>query len=74
MYDDGRKRYILKAGVAAPVDPECKEKVETAHVLSEGGVVFDAMLNQTNVAQNNNKYYIMQVLKDDDQNNYRFVP
>ena len=35
-----------------------------AHVYSEDEEVWDAMLNQTNLKNNNNKFYILQLLKD----------
>ena len=41
-----------------------------AHVYSEDGVNWDAMLNQTNVKNNNNKFYILQLLKDDTVSRY----
>ncbi|CAI4225979.1 unnamed protein product [Auanema sp. JU1783] len=63
------KRVLVIKG-RAPVDPECTEKVDVAHVLDEGNVVWDAMLNQTNIAQNNNKFYILQLLEDDKAKNY----
>uniref|UniRef100_UPI00358E448D poly [ADP-ribose] polymerase 2 n=1 Tax=Myxine glutinosa TaxID=7769 RepID=UPI00358E448D len=49
----------------APVDAECKQKVGKAHVYCEGDDVYDALLNQTNLQFNNNKYYIIQLLRDD---------
>jgi poly [ADP-ribose] polymerase len=44
------------------------------HVLEHQGKVFSATLNQTNVSNNNNKFYIFQVLQSDDNanNNYFF--
>lgn len=35
------------------------------HVLHIGGNIFDAMLNQTNVGENNNKFYVIQALEAD---------
>lgn len=35
------------------------------HVLQIGDNIYDAMLNQTNVTENNNKFYVIQVLEDD---------
>ncbi|KAL8139006.1 hypothetical protein V2J09_005007 [Rumex salicifolius] len=35
------------------------------HVLQLGDDIYDAMLNQTNVGDNNNKFYLMQVLEMD---------
>ncbi|CBI36874.3 unnamed protein product, partial [Vitis vinifera] len=36
------------------------------HVLEQGDDIYDAMLNQTNVGDNNNKFYVIQVLESDD--------
>ncbi|KAI3414358.1 Poly [ADP-ribose] polymerase (PARP) [Psidium guajava] len=36
------------------------------HVLQQGDDVYDAMLNQTNVGDNNNKFYAIQLLESDD--------
>ncbi|XP_073049745.1 poly [ADP-ribose] polymerase 2 [Primulina eburnea] len=35
------------------------------HVLRVGEEIYDAMLNQTNVGDNNNKFYVIQVLESD---------
>lgn len=42
----------------------------SCHVYSEGNDVYDCMLNQTNIGNNNNKYYIIQLLQSDAGNNY----
>ncbi|XP_072423624.1 poly [ADP-ribose] polymerase 2 [Chiloscyllium punctatum] len=57
------KTMIVKGKAA--VDTECQEKLGKAHVYGEGDDVYDALLNQTNVQFNNNKYYIIQLLEDD---------
>ncbi|KAM9789662.1 poly [ADP-ribose] polymerase 2 [Neosynchiropus ocellatus] len=62
-------RTVVMKG-KAPVDPECKAKVGKAHVYSEGSDVYDVMLNQTNLQFNNNKYYLIQLLKDDSSKLY----
>ncbi|KAK6135066.1 hypothetical protein DH2020_031187 [Rehmannia glutinosa] len=36
------------------------------HVLQVGDEIYDAMLNQTNVGENNNKFFVIQVLESDD--------
>ncbi|XP_052186188.1 poly [ADP-ribose] polymerase 2 isoform X2 [Diospyros lotus] len=36
------------------------------HVLQQDDEIYDAMLNQTNVRDNNNKFYVIQVLESDD--------
>ncbi|XP_053402809.1 poly [ADP-ribose] polymerase 2-like [Mercenaria mercenaria] len=51
----------------APVDAECTSLVGKAHVYFEGKDVYDCMLNQTNVSNNNNKYFIIQLLEANDK-------
>ena len=43
-------RKFVKKG-AAPVDPECVQKVESSHVFIEGRVIWDCMLNQVRALQ-----------------------
>ncbi|XP_006012127.1 poly [ADP-ribose] polymerase 2 isoform X2 [Latimeria chalumnae] len=62
------KTLVMKG--KAPVDPECKAKLGKAHVYCEGEDIYDAMLNQTNLQFNNNKYYIIQLLEDDNQKSF----
>lgn len=62
------KTVVMKG--KAPVDSECKAKHGKAHVYSEGNEVYDVMLNQTNVQFNNNKYYLIQLLQDDNSKSY----
>ncbi|XP_074838449.1 poly [ADP-ribose] polymerase 2 isoform X2 [Carettochelys insculpta] len=50
----------------APVDPECSVKLGKAHVYCEGDDVYDVMLNQTNLQFNNNKFYLLQLLEDEE--------
>ncbi|XP_068097266.1 poly [ADP-ribose] polymerase 2 [Hyperolius riggenbachi] len=62
------KTLVLKG--KAPVDPECSSKLGKAHVFCEGDDVYDVMLNQTNLQFNNNKYYLIQLLEDDNVRNF----
>ncbi|KAL2097172.1 hypothetical protein ACEWY4_006379 [Coilia grayii] len=62
------KTVVMKG--KAPVDSECKAKLGKAHVYSEGNDVYDVMLNQTNLQFNNNKYYLIQLLQDDNAKAY----
>ena len=48
----------------APVDPDCPQAT-TYHVFSEGNDIWDAMLNQADIKNNNNKFYIIQLLEGD---------
>ncbi|KAG4108431.1 poly polymerase catalytic domain-containing protein [Neocallimastix lanati (nom. inval.)] len=45
---------------------------ENYHVFEDGDEVYDATLNQTNISDNNNKYYNLQILKKDDNSNGYF--
>ena len=52
----------VKFNDAIPVDLECP-LIGNFKVMQEPGRNFyNAMLNQTNIASNNNKYYILQVI------------
>ncbi|KAJ7139532.1 poly polymerase catalytic domain-containing protein [Mycena epipterygia] len=51
---------VLKRG-RAPVD-SASGKVNTHQVYSNAEGVWDAMLNQTNIGENNNKFYVLQLL------------
>ncbi|KAF7657909.1 hypothetical protein LDENG_00020680 [Lucifuga dentata] len=62
-------RTVVMKG-KAPVDSECKAKLGKAHVYNEGNDVYDVMLNQTNLQFNNNKYYLIQLLKDNGSKTY----
>lgn len=54
---------VIKGKV--PVDSQCLEKKDTAHVFYDQTDVYHFMLNQTSLENNNNKYYTGQVLQDD---------
>ncbi|XP_072271306.1 poly [ADP-ribose] polymerase 2 isoform X1 [Pyxicephalus adspersus] len=62
------RTLVLKG--KAPVDPECSSKIGKAHVFCDGDDVYDVMLNQTNLQFNNNKYYLIQLLEDDNAKNF----
>ena len=53
-------KSAIKKGLA-PVDSECSN-VEMYCVFTEGRVIWDVMLNQTNIQANNNKFYLIQLL------------
>ncbi|KAL6615347.1 hypothetical protein ACP70R_037617 [Stipagrostis hirtigluma subsp. patula] len=51
---------------AAVLDQHIPDHIKmTYHVLQVGDEIYDATLNQTNVGDNNNKFYIIQVLESD---------
>jgi len=62
-----RTVVVKKGGI--PVDSKCP-MAEKASVYQSGKVIWDCMLNQTNIANNNNKYFLLQLLKEDDKNNF----
>lgn len=53
----------------APVDSECPLQGRV-HVYCQGNDVWDCMLNQTNTADNNNKYYLVQLLQENSSQCY----
>lgn len=57
------KTLVMKKG-SAPVDDQCP-LAGKASVYEAGKTVWDCMLNQTNIANNNNKYYLIQLLQQD---------
>ena len=61
--DEEKKTKIVVKGKAA-VDSLCPV-ADATHVIESGGVVYDCMLNQTNIAGNNNKFYVIQALQED---------
>ncbi|GIY43131.1 poly polymerase 2 [Caerostris extrusa] len=52
-----------------PVDSECPEK-DNFHIYCKDGVIYNATLNQTNMQNNNNKFYIIQLLEHNDKKLY----
>lgn len=52
-------KSVKRKGLAA-VDGDCPN-ADKFHVFCEGSLVWDCMLNQTNIQNNNNKYYLIQV-------------
>ncbi|TPX68181.1 hypothetical protein SpCBS45565_g03249 [Spizellomyces sp. 'palustris'] len=58
----------IKKGRAA-VDHLCPV-AKKCHVYENGTDVYDALLNQTEIKANNNKFYIIQVLEEDAGRNY----
>ncbi|KAJ3292161.1 Poly [ADP-ribose] polymerase 2 [Borealophlyctis nickersoniae] len=60
----------IKKGRAA-VDHKAPPHVQkSAHVLEQGDDVYDVLLNQTEIKNNNNKFYVLQLLQDDGGKSY----
>jgi poly [ADP-ribose] polymerase len=55
-----------------PIDDHFPLNKADYHVLEYMGKVYSATLNQTNVTNNNNKFYIIQVLQNDSNQNCYF--
>jgi len=66
--ENGEVKSLVFSG-KAPVDSLCGIKDNT-HVFTEGDDIWDVMLNQTNVMNNNNKYYLIQLLEDNRAKKY----
>ncbi|CAF3963271.1 unnamed protein product [Adineta steineri] len=63
-------RTVKTVAGQAPVDAECTTMLGKAHVYSENKDIFDCMLNQANVGNNNNKFYLIQLLEDNNSKTY----
>jgi len=59
----GEKKQVVKGRAA--VDSSCPI-AGGFHVYEEGNDIYDVYLNQTDLRQNRNKYYIIQLLESDD--------
>ncbi len=57
--DEELKKITMVGSV--PVDSHFT-KVGQSKVVEKDGIVYAATLNQSNVAQNNNKFYVLQIL------------
>ncbi|XP_012940538.1 poly [ADP-ribose] polymerase 2 [Aplysia californica] len=54
---------------SAPVDSLCPI-ADSSEVYTAGNVVWDCMLNQTNISNNNNKFYLIQLLKKEGKDSF----
>ncbi|CAF3550535.1 unnamed protein product [Adineta steineri] len=63
-------RTITTVVGKVPVDSECASMSGKAHVYCEDKDVFDCMLNQTDVGNNNNKFYLIQLLEENNSKKY----
>ncbi|CAI6301543.1 unnamed protein product [Periconia digitata] len=53
-----------------PVDEFCPLQASRVYV-DDDGVIYDALLNQTNASHNNNKFYRVQLLRNPSDNTYK---
>ncbi|KAJ0980645.1 hypothetical protein J5N97_008900 [Dioscorea zingiberensis] len=66
--EDSKEKLVTatKKG-GAVLDQWLSDSVKSSfHVLQQGEEIYDAILNQTNVGDNNNKFYVIQALESDD--------
>ncbi|PHU28980.1 Poly [ADP-ribose] polymerase 2 [Capsicum chinense] len=71
--DEGDTEKLVTATKkgAAVLDQYLSDDIKARyHVLQQGDEIYDATLNQTNVGNNNNKYYVIQVLENDSGGNF----
>ncbi|KAJ3481322.1 hypothetical protein NLG97_g7848 [Lecanicillium saksenae] len=70
LQDEGEKdakvedAQVAKKGLVIPIDGHCYLPDVEVYVDPDSGVIYDASLNQTNASNNNNKFYIVQLLHD----------
>uniref|UniRef100_A0A0B7ABP7 Poly [ADP-ribose] polymerase n=1 Tax=Arion vulgaris TaxID=1028688 RepID=A0A0B7ABP7_9EUPU len=62
------RTVVVKRG-STPVDDQCPV-ANKCGVYESGKIVWDCMLNQTNIANNNNKYYLIQLLQESGKSGY----
>ncbi|XP_076802704.1 poly [ADP-ribose] polymerase 2-like [Clavelina lepadiformis] len=62
--EESKEEKVVKFTGKVPIDEEFRDYANGPyHVYVEGDTIFDVMLNQTNIGQNNNKYYRIQIIK-----------
>ncbi|KAN0032467.1 hypothetical protein ACTFIV_006365 [Dictyostelium citrinum] len=66
--EDEKNQIRVKIKGRAANDPHFPDS--RFHVYENGKDVYDATLNQTEISQNNNKFYIIQLLEADDGSSY----
>ncbi len=52
-----------KQQVEVPIDEAFDEEVNASVYIDDDETIFDASLNQTNIGDNNNKFYFLQLIK-----------
>ncbi|KAJ2960063.1 hypothetical protein NQ176_g11076 [Zarea fungicola] len=57
-------QIIKQKGAVIPVDAVCQLPGFQVYVDPDSGIIYDASLNQTNASNNNNKFYIVQLLHE----------
>ncbi|KAL3682512.1 hypothetical protein R1sor_000534 [Riccia sorocarpa] len=69
--EEEKKIVTMSKKGRAVLDPQLPDHIQTNfHVIEDGNDIYDAMLNQTNVGGNNNKYYVIQALEEDGGNKF----
>ncbi|MCJ1300450.1 hypothetical protein MMC08_003247 [Hypocenomyce scalaris] len=63
---DGQK--AISHDIDIPIDEGFKKAAKV--YIDEEGIIFDVNLNQTNIGGNNNKFYRLQLLHNDDEDQY----
>ena len=70
--EEAKKKPVMKSFIKkglAPVDPEFQES-SSYRVFCEGRNIWDVMLNQTNIQNNNNKFYLIQLLQNEEDGSF----
>lgn len=70
--EEEKKMVVATKKGRVVLDSQIPSDIQTTHhVLAEGEEVYDAMLNQTNTLQNNNKFFLLQLLEADNGLSYK---
>lgn len=69
--DVAEGQFIKKQGTVIPVDSRCELCTHQVYIEEQSGLIYDASLNQTNASHNNNKFYIVQLLTEPKNKDFR---
>ena len=64
-----KKKHKSNTNKMLPVDPQCSV-ASRGHIYVDGDDVWSCMLNQTNIGNNNNKFYMLQLVESNDKKQY----
>ncbi|KAM3438624.1 hypothetical protein MY4824_003163 [Beauveria thailandica] len=67
---EAEQGQIARQGLVVPVDNFCPLAGFQVYIDPDSAVIYDASLNQTNASNNNNKFYIIQLLHDPKANRF----
>lgn len=64
-------QFIKKKDAVIPIDQFCDQVDHVVYINPDDGMIYDASLNQTNASNNNNKFYIVQLLHNPTSDSFK---